>query len=171
MLTSPLERSASEGNCLGSGTFMEKYIENLFLRIGQSTSDFASRIVAAKPAAKPDVGHYSSPAFLLRSYAGFRIDDAGEEVAVTVDVKRQEDGGISIDSDISMDDGAIVMTGPAVKFSAGKLLDDAIEQWQDKFEHFLRTSEPMVLAAISTMVAAPAPEPEAEDGLQNPGMF
>jgi hypothetical protein len=151
---------------------MEKYIENLLSRIGQSTSDFANRIVAAKPAAKPDVGHYSNAAFLLRSYAGFRIDDVGEEVAITVDVKRHEDGKISIDSDICMDDGSFVMTGPQVKFSAAapnSASNEAITQWQAKFEQFLRTSEPVVLAAISTMVAPPAPEPE--DSQQNPSMF
>lgn len=150
---------------------MEQELENLFLLIGRSMTDFASRIVAANPAAKADVGNYSNAAFLLRSYAGFRLEGAGEEVAVTVDVKRHDDGQISINSDICMDDGVMPMTGPAAKFSADisdLTSNEAITEWQEKFKRFLDMSEPVMLAAISQMVAAPAPErPQGDDPQSN----
>ena len=153
---------------------MEQELENLFLLIRQSMSDFASRIVAAKPGAKSDVGHYSNSAFLLRSYAGFRVDAAGDEVGVTVDVKRHDDGGISIDSEICMADGVIVMPGPAARLSANSpdpASNDAVTQWQEKFKRFLDMSEPLVLAAICQMATAPASQPQHGDGTQKTSMF
>lgn len=151
---------------------MEKYIESLFPLIGKSMADFASRIVAAKPAAKADIGHYANSAFLLRSYARFRVDAAGEEVAVTVEVKRHKDGRMTIASDVCLADGAIVIAGPALTCFAESLKtpsNAAVSQWYEKFEHFLRTSEPVVLAALSLQVTAQAPQ--HSKGHQDTGVF
>lgn len=136
---------------------MEKYIESLFPLIGKSMADFASRIVAAKPAAKADIGHYANSASLLRSYARFRMDADGEEVAVTVEVERHDHGRMSIASAVCMADGAIVIEGPALTCFAESLKtasNAAVSQWYKKFEHFLRTFEPVVLAGLSPMVTA-----------------
>lgn len=153
---------------------MEKYPESLFPLIVQSMADFAKRIVAARPSAQADTRHYSNPAFLLRCYAGLVLDAAGQEVAVTVDVQRRDDGKISIASDLCMDNGTIVLSGPAPLLPAhgrDAASREAIKQWQEGFERFLAASETAVLALMALEVAEPAREPEHGNGPQNTRMF
>jgi hypothetical protein len=105
-----------------------------------------------------DVGHYSTEAFLLRSFVSLRSDNEGDELAMTVDITTQSASDtspkFSIESDICLDDGTIVATGPSAKFDASSRHFEAdISSWSKEFDAFLKASEVDVINVLKEMMS------------------
>jgi hypothetical protein len=122
------------------------------------SGEFAERIRGLLPSILSDVGYYSNDAFFLRSYVSLRIDNEGDELAMTVDITapsaRDPSSAISIASDICQGDGTIVVSGPGGTFGASTQgCDAAISSWNSKFDEFLEASESDVLEMLQEMLS------------------
>lgn len=122
------------------------------------SADFAHRMQTLVPSAIVDVGHYSNTSFLLRSFVSLRGDNQGGELAMTVDITRpssnEEQVFISISSDLSLDDGSVLKTGPSAKLDpscAG--FERQIAAWANEFVVFLSSSELDAANALGELTA------------------
>jgi hypothetical protein len=107
---------------------------------------FAKRLQGCMPTILCDVGHYSNEAFLLRSFVSLRSNDQSDELAMSVDITacEQSDSSttISVESDLCLEDGTVVATGPSGKFDASSPeVEREIASWNKAFEDFLTESE------------------------------
>jgi hypothetical protein len=120
---------------------------------------FAARIQNHFPTVLFDVGNYSNDAFVLRSYVSFRADNDGDELAVTVDITAEpaieaSTAAISIESDICLDDGTIIATGPrAIVRDSAQGSEATISAWFKEFDAFLIASEHSVLNSLEEMIS------------------
>lgn len=134
---------------------MEKYLEALVANVSAKSATFAERIQFSVPSIICEVGQYPNEAFLLRSFVSLRAENNGDELALTVDITRPTNDKISVESDVSMDDGTIIATGPAIELSCAS--PDASELallWSRNFDEFLEKSTPELVRVLSDMVAA-----------------
>jgi hypothetical protein len=120
---------------------------------------FGARMKSCLPPILCDVGHYSSEAFLLRSFVSLRRDNYGDELALTVDIKVQtETGGsttLSMESGLCLDNGTIVATGPGAVFTASSPdFEAAVASWNRGFDVFLKESEIEAIAILRKMIAS-----------------
>jgi hypothetical protein len=135
--------------------FMEKYLATLVERVSNGSKEFAARVQASVPSIIADVGHYSNEAYLLRSFVSLRADNDGYELALTVDITRPPNGGmVSIESDVCLDDGTIIASGPTARFDMMNSNSAAEASfWSKNFDEFLEKAEPEVVQVLSEMVA------------------
>jgi hypothetical protein len=122
------------------------------------STEFAMRIQSRLPAVLFDVGHYSNDASLLRSYVSRRAENDGDEVAMTVEVTARptidQMISVSIESDICMDDGTIIATGPSATIVGSAPADEAVTStWSKEFDAFLSASEHRVLGELEEMIS------------------
>jgi hypothetical protein len=122
------------------------------------SASFAEGIQRALPSILCDVGYYSTDAFFLRSYVSLRTDNEGDELAMTVDITAPSasdpSSTISIESDVCLDDGTIVVLGPSVKFGTSTPgFEAAISSWTDEFDKFLKASEVDVINVLQEMLS------------------
>jgi hypothetical protein len=123
------------------------------------SEEYATRMTAYLPSILCDVGHYSTEAFLMRSFVSLRSDNDGDELAMTVDIRAQpETGGrttISVESGLCLDNGTIVATGPSGKFDASSAdFEVAIASWNSEFDVFLKGSEIEAITVLRKMIAS-----------------
>jgi hypothetical protein len=122
------------------------------------SAEFATRIQGVVPWTLCDVGHYSTEAFLLRSFVSLRSDNDGDELAMSVDITAQSGSDasttISIQSDVCLNDGTILAKGPIAEFkSPGPAAETAISSWNREFEAFLKASEADVVRTLKEMTS------------------
>jgi hypothetical protein len=132
---------------------MNQFFEKLLPQIQEYGSRFAERITGANPSLKYAFGSLSNEVFLLKFYGGFRLDDNGDEIAVTVEAVRSGQA-ILLESDICMDNGLVLKVGPAAQFSSTsspEILDTEISRWMQEFEAFLLSAEQPMLQAARTL--------------------
>lgn len=133
---------------------MEKYLEALVDDVSAKSATFAERIRLSVPSIICEVGQYPNEAYLLRSFVSLRADNNGDELALTVDITRPRNDTILVESDVSLDNGTIIATGPSIELSATN--PDAAEAailWSKKFDEFLENSTPGLVQVLSEMVA------------------
>jgi hypothetical protein len=122
------------------------------------SASFAEGIQRALPSILCDVGYYSNDAFFLRSYVSLRTDNEGDELAMTVDITAPSasdpSSTISIESDVCLDDGTIVASGPSGKFGTSTTgFEAAISSWTNQFDEFLKASEVDVINVLQEMLS------------------
>jgi hypothetical protein len=142
-------------------------VEAIWLRLREVLSGFAGEItVVVNEALAYEVVRTANDAFLLRGYAAFRRRSGGGELAITVDVQRN-DQHLSFESDVCTDDGTIVAVGPsaAIPISESQSsVEASINSWMRDFECFLSESKPAVVTAASRLdPPADAGDPSEEE--------
>lgn len=110
------------------------------------SADFARRVRDSMPSILIDVGHYSNDAYLLRAFVSLRNDNQGDELAMTVNIKAPPANAtkitITIESDLCLDNGTIVATGPCAKLDPSRpSFQKEISAWSEEFAAFLHNSE------------------------------
>lgn len=138
---------------------MQNDLSTLTETVLAKSADFASRMRRDFPSLLCDVGHYSNEAFLLRSFVGLRADNQGDELALTIDVAIRPPSvygiDLTIESDLCLEDGTIVATGPAAKFDSASptfVLD--VLGWGEAFDVFVAESQKKLSLALAAIVAA-----------------
>lgn len=119
---------------------------------------FAERMQGFLPSILCDVGHYSNDSFLLRSFVSLRGDNKGDELAMTVDITTQSVSDtrttVSIESDICLDNGTIVATGPSARLdSQSPQFEADISSWSKEFDTFLKAAECDALNVLREMMS------------------
>jgi hypothetical protein len=137
---------------------MKNKVSALTADVLAKSAEFATRIQGFLPSILCDVGHYSNDAFLLRSFVSLRTHNEGDELAMTVDIKTQSateaSTTISIETDLCLDDGTIVATGPSAEFeTSSRGFETAISSWSKNFDAFLHASEVDVLNVLTEMIS------------------
>jgi hypothetical protein len=120
---------------------------------------FAKRLQGRLPTILCEVGHFSNEAFLLRSFVSLRSDDQSDELAMSVDITTHPKGDrsttIRIDSDLCLDDGTILATGPSGEFDAASPeLETQTALWSEAFDVFLNESEDEAIEILRKMRSA-----------------
>jgi hypothetical protein len=135
--------------------------QNLFAltaNVLAKSTGFGERIQGLLPSILFDVGYYSNDAFILRSYVSLRTHNEGGELAMTVDITASspDDSSptISIASDVCLDDGTIVISGPGGTFrTLAPGFEAAISSWNSEFDEFLNAAEADVLNVLQEMLS------------------
>lgn len=115
---------------------------------------FGKRIIATNPTLIYDIGGTGNDAFLLRAYLSFRAHGDGDEIAVTVDVK-VDNNVVMIVSDICRDNGQVVAVGPTASApwkDDQSIPDETLTAWLGRFDRFLHSAESEVVKAVSALL-------------------
>jgi len=132
---------------------MTTIVEVLWLRLHAILGVFADRLAAADPTLTRDVGRTANDVFMLRGYLALRRHAHGAEVAITIDV-RGDDQQLTIESDVCTDDGEVIAAGPSTVIplvESRPKVEAAISDWLRKFERFLLEKEQAVVTAASKL--------------------
>lgn len=118
----------------------------LAAEVQAKSAAFAQRMRDSMPSMLVDVGHYSTDAFLMRSFVSLRSDNQGDELALTVNIAtppvNAANSMISIESDLCLDNGTIVTMGPCAKLDPSSPgFGKALSEWTTDFYAFLADSE------------------------------
>jgi hypothetical protein len=140
------------------GIIKEINLSALSAAVLAKSAEFAKRMQGFVPSILCNVGHYSTEAFLLRSFVSLRADNAGDELAMTVDITTQSASDTSstvlIESDICLDDGTIVAPGPSATFDASSRDFEAdLSSWSKEFDAFLNASEVDATTVLHEMIS------------------
>ena len=133
---------------------MTTIVEALWLRLHAILDVFADRLAAADPTLTRDLGRSANDVFMLRGYLALRRHADGAEVAITIDV-RGDDQQLTIESDACTDDGEIIAAGPSTVLPLAESrpkVEAAIGDWLREFERFLMENEQAVVSAASKLV-------------------
>ena len=128
-------------------------VDAIWPHLRELLSVFAGGITVVDGTLACEVVRTANDAFLLRAYAAFRRHSGGGEVAITVDVQRN-DQHLSFESDVCTDDGTIVATGPSATIPISEsqsCVEASINGWMRDFECFLSGSKSAVVAATSQL--------------------
>ena len=132
---------------------MTAVVEALWLRLHVILREFADRLAVADPTLAPDLGRSANDVFLLRAYLALRRHADGAEVAITIDV-RGDDQQLTIESDACTDVGEVIAAGPSTAIPLAESqpnVEAAIGNWLREFERFLLAKEPAVATAVSKL--------------------
>jgi hypothetical protein len=130
-----------------------RVVEVLWPRLQEVLRAFAEEIAVNDPTLIIDIGRSANDAFPLRAYLAFRRHADGEEFAVAIDVQ-SNDQQITIESDVSLDDGKVICSGPSTTVATladMRNLENSIDDWMREFEPWLIMSAPVITMNTSQL--------------------
>lgn len=121
---------------------LEKILHLLAVQLLYNYTDF-----------KYHVGKSSNNAFLLRVYLSILKSNEGDELSISIDVKKSKDG-LLIESDVVGEEGVIIADGPSLELY-GDLSSPSviikIEEWFELFERMLADKSKDIDEAIKNL--------------------
>lgn len=133
---------------------MTSTVEALWLRLQTILRAFAEGLVAADPTLSLSIGCSANDAFLLRGYLALQRLSDGDEIAITVDVRRDGEQ-LALESDACTDAGGVIATGPSavIPLADGQMSVEArFGDWLLEFERFLKENEQAVAVAARKLM-------------------
>lgn len=125
-----------------------EYIDTVWLSLEKHYKRIAEKVAAQNSSYICDIGKYNNENFLLRGYLSILKHKDGDELSITVDIKKIE-GAFIIETDISTNDGVILFEGPAYNRSEFSVC--SINEWLSQYELHLKQNEMAILERIRAL--------------------
>jgi hypothetical protein len=111
----------------------------------------SAKVEAIEQPIASTIGFSKNDHFPLRAYLSFLRDRTGDEIAVSVDVVKNNDGGYAVQCDLSKGDGEILAEMPSlnIELNAPTIENSAsIDRWVTNFERFLSEQFDVLCSAV-----------------------
>jgi len=132
---------------------MTTVTEALWIRIHPILTSFAEAIAVDDPTLIRKVEYTVNESFVLRGYLAFRRQFDGDELAITVDARIDEQQ-LTIESDACDENGGVLALGPIAKipyFKEKSFDEGSFTEWLHDFRRFLELNELIVKSSLANL--------------------
>lgn len=115
---------------------METLVKDFWKKLEGVLQLLVAQLLAQHTGFKFHIGNSSNSVFPLRAYLTILRSNDGDELSITVDIKRQEDG-LLIDSDVVGEEGVIIADGPSLELDgdlSSPSVQVKIDEWFESFD-------------------------------------
>lgn len=132
---------------------MDAFVKRFWGKLEGVLQMLAAQLLAGHADFNFLIGNSSNSVFPLRAYLTLLRSNDGDELSITVDIKRRADG-LLIESDIVCEEGVVVADGPSLELHgnlSGAEIQTKVDEWFNAFEVLFVEKSTDIEAAIKNL--------------------